>query len=65
MICCAGHNSAVKAKKGSWITLSEWKYSEEKNRMVPLCVKTEYVDGERIKADTFYRLVKGEFKEVN
>jgi len=65
VICCAGHNSAVKAKKGSWITLSEWKYSEEKNRMVPLCVKTEYVDGERIKADTFYHLVKGEFKEVN
>ena len=65
VICCAGHNSIVKAKKGSWITLSEWGYSEEKNRNVPLCVKTEYVDGERIKADTFYRLVKGEFKEVN
>lgn len=65
VICCAGHNSVVKAKKGSWITLSEWEYSEEKSRMVPLCVKTEYVDGERIKADTFYRLVKGEFKEVN
>ena len=65
VICCAGHNSVVKAKKGSWITLSEWEYSEEKSRMVPLCVKTEYVDGERIKADTFYRLAKGEFKEVN
>lgn len=23
VICCAGHDSAVKAKKGSWITLSE------------------------------------------
>ena len=65
VICCAGHGSAVKARKGSWITLSEWKYSEEKKRVVPLCVKTEYVDGERIKSDTFYRLVKGEFKEVN
>ena len=65
VICCAGHNSIVKAKKGSWITLSEWEYSEEKKRVIPLCVKTEYVDGERIKADTFYRLVKGEFKEVN
>jgi hypothetical protein len=65
VICCAGHNSTVKAKKGSWITLSEWEYSEEKSRIVPLCVKTEYVDGKRIKADTFYRLVKGEFKEVN
>ena len=65
VICCAGHNSIVKAKKGSWITLSEWEYSEEKKRVIPLCVKTEYVDGERIKADTFYLLVKGEFKEVN
>ena len=24
VICCAGHNSIAKAKKGSWITLSEW-----------------------------------------
>lgn len=64
VICCAGHDSAVKAKKGSWITLSEWKYSDEKNRCVPVCVKTEFVDGERIKADTFYKLVNGEFVEV-
>ena len=64
VICCAGHNSAVKAKKGSWITLSEWKYSDKKQRYVPKCVKTEYVDGERIKADTWYKLIDGEFKEV-
>ena len=65
VICCAGHDSAVKAKKGSWITLSEWKHSDEKNRWVPVCVKTEFVDGERIKADTFYKLVNGEFTEQN
>ena len=65
VICCAGHNSAVKAKKGSWITLSEWKRSDEKERWVPVCVKTEFVDGERIKADTFYKLVNGEFTEQN
>ena len=64
VICCAGHNSAVKAKKGSWITLAEWKYSEEKERYIPVCVKTEFVDGERIKADTWYKLINGEFKEV-
>ena len=63
VICCAGSNSVVKAKKGSWITLAEWKYSEEKQRFVPLCVKTEFVDGERIKEDTFYILEGGEFKE--
>ena len=65
VICCAGNESIVKAKKGSWITLSEWSYSEEKDRFIPVCVKTEYVDGERIKEDTFYKLVDGEFKEVN
>ena len=65
VICCAGHNSIVKAKKGSWITLSEWEYFDEKKRCIPICVKTEFVDGEKIKADTFYRLVNGEFTELN
>lgn len=64
VICCSGNNSIVKAKKGSWITLAEWEWSDEKNRIIPKCVKTEYVDGERIKADTWYKLVDGEFKEV-
>ena len=64
VICCAGNNSMAKARKGSWITLSEWKYSEEKKRNIPVYVKTEYVDGERIKEDTWYRLVDGEFQEV-
>ena len=64
VICCAGNNSIAKAKVGSWITLSEWVYSNEKGRYIPKCVKTEYVDGEKIKADTWYKLVDGEFKEV-
>ena len=64
VICCAGHNSKVKAKIGSWVTLSEWKYSDEKKRFVPICVKTEFVDGVRIKPDTWYKLVAGEFMEV-
>jgi hypothetical protein len=64
VICCAGLNSAVKAKKGSWITLAEWEFDKQKRRYVSKCVKTEYVDGKRIKADTWYKLVDGEFKEV-
>ena len=64
VIMCAGNNSIAKAKAGSWITLAEWKWNNEKNRYVPTCVKTEYVDGEIIKADTWYRLQKGEFIEV-
>ena len=65
VICCAGHDSAVKAKAGSWITLAEWEYSEGKHGCVPKFVKTEYVDGERIKADTWYKLIDGEFTEVS
>ena len=65
VICCAGHGCTVKAKIGSWITLAEWEYSEEKGRSVPRCVKTEYVDGEKIKPDTWYQLKNGEFAEVN
>ena len=64
VICCAGNNSRAKAKQGSWITLAEWVYDYNKIRYVPKCVKTEFVDGERIKADTWYTLKDGEFKEV-
>ena len=64
VIMCAGRNSKAKAKIGSWITLAEWKWSNEKNRYVPVFVKTEYVDGEKIKADTWYKLENGKFVEV-
>ena len=64
VICCSGSNCKAKAKKGSWITLSEWKYDENEKQYIPVCVKTEFVDGEKIKEDTFYILKDGEFKEV-
>ena len=64
MICCAGHGSMAKAKQGSWITLAEWAYNRLNGRYVPKCVKTEFVDGERIKEDTWYHLVDGEFVEI-
>ena len=65
VIMCAGNSSIAKAKVGSWITLAEWKWSDEKKRDVPVCVKTEYVDGENIKADTWYQLKNGKFVEIN
>ena len=64
VIMCAGINSVAKASKGSWITLSEWSYSDKKQRYIPVCVKTEFVDGEKIKADTYYKLEGGVFKEI-
>ena len=64
VICCAGNGSVAKAPAGCWITLAEWKYDGAKKRYVPVCVKTEYVDGERIKADTPYMLKNREFVEA-
>lgn len=64
VIMCTGSKSKAKAKVGSWITLAEWKWNDEKKRDVPVCVKTEYVDGENIKADTWYQLKNGKFVEV-
>ena len=63
VVCCAGHGSRVKAKKGSWITLAEWKYDDEIKKHIPVCVKTAQVDGEIIKEDVFYKLENGEFVE--
>ena len=59
VIMCAGNQSKARAKKGSWITLAEYD-----NNGKPVCVKTEQVDGEGIKEDTWYQLIGGEFKEV-
>ena len=59
VIMSAGHNTKARAKVGSWIVLTEY----DNNREVK-CIKAEYVDGERIKGDTLYRLVNGEFVET-
>ena len=69
VVMAAGYQSQAKAKKGSWITLAEWVRTDDEDEKgfciwIPKCVKTEYVDGERIKEDIFYKLVDGEFKEV-
>ena len=66
VVMAAGFDSMAKAKIGSWITLAEWVRVNNADKTIwkPKCVKTEYVDGEKIKEDTFYKLIDGEFKEV-
>jgi len=59
-----GIDNKIKGKKGGWITLAEWKYSDEKKRYIPACVKSIQIDGETIKEDTWYMLIGGEFKEM-
>ena len=63
IVSCTGANSMAKAKKGSWVTLAEWQTIVGHKKLI--CVKTEYVDGERIKEDTWYKLENGEFVESN
>ena len=62
VICCFGNYARVKAKKGSYITLSNWEYREGKK--ASKYERTEYVDGVRIKENTFYTLKNGNFIEV-
>lgn len=63
VITATGSNTKVKANIGSWITLTQWKKDHTDCKWKPVFVKTEQVDGERIKADTFYKLVDGKFEE--
>ena len=63
VIMAAGHCSMVKATAGSWITLAEYEKNED-GVLVPIYVKTEYVDGKRIKENVFYTLRNKEFVEV-
>ena len=62
VICCTGQNCAVKGKKGTWITLAEWKLIN--GECIPVCVKTKKIDGVKIKEDTFYILKNGKFTEI-
>ena len=56
------NNCSAKAGLNSIIVLTEWKIIDGK--YTPVCVKAEIVDGIHIKADTWYRLVNGEFTEA-
>lgn len=59
-----GIGSVIKGAVGNWITLAEWVYDNDKQRCIPVCVKSAQIDGEIIKADTWYKLSGGEFIEV-
>ena len=59
---CLGLNAKAKGKKGCWLTLDEWKEIDGKLHRID--VQTKKVDGERIRADTWYTLKYGSFAEV-
>ena len=63
VISAIGLKSIAKGKIGSWITLAEYKRDENDNWVVDF-VKTEYIDGNNIKEDTYYTLYNHEFMKV-
>ena len=64
-----GYNGAAKGALGDWIVLTErekkWNEKEFRYDYPIKEVKSFFVDGENIKADTFYKLVDGEAVPAN
>ena len=61
--CALGVEGKAKGALGCWIVCAEW---ENKNEGWHIeCVKAAAVDGENIKADTWYMLKNGEFVEAD
>lgn len=58
-----GIDSKAKAAKGSYIALAEWKQNENYEWEL-VGAKMVKVDGKKIKADTFYKLVNGKLVEA-
>ena len=58
-----GYKGKARGNIGSWIVLAEWEKHED-GGLHRTDVKCIQVDGEKIKADTFYSLKNGEFVEV-
>ena len=57
-----GIKGKAKGSLGCWLVLAEWKKVNDEWRRTD--VQCRRVDGETIKANTFYRLENGEFVEV-
>lgn len=58
-----GIKGKAKGALGCYIVLAEW-YNDDEYDWHIKHVKSAKVDGDTIKADTFYTLVNGEFQEV-
>ena len=58
-----GFEGKVKGALGCWIVCAEWEIKNDGCRIE--CVKAAAVDGEKIKADTWYMLKDGEFVEAD
>jgi hypothetical protein len=64
VIAGIGINNIAKGIKGNWIVLAEWKYDKKLSRNIPIYVKSQKIDGKKLKENTYYKLKKGKFVEV-
>lgn len=58
-----GFNGKASGALGCWIACAEWEIDHNEIPQ-PIDFKAVYVDGEKIKADTYYMLKNGKFVEV-
>ena len=62
VVMSAGIDGKVKAAIGNWIAIAEWKIKD--SHFVPVGIVAAKVDGEKIKADTWYKAENGQLVEV-
>ena len=58
----AGIDGKVKAAVGNWIAIAEWKVKD--SHLAPVGIVVAKVDGEKIKADMWYKLENGQLVEA-
>ena len=58
----AGIGGKVKAAVGNWIAIAEWKMKD--SHFAPVGIVAAKVDGEKIKADTWYKCENGKLVEA-
>ena len=62
VVMSAGINGKVKAAVGNWIAIAEWQIRG--GHLVPVGIVSAQVDGEKVKADTWYKAENGQMVEV-
>ena len=63
--CSVGRKAKAKASLGCFIVLAEWYEGEKFTDARPLGVYSKKVDGKKIKADQWYKIVDGKFIETD
>ena len=62
VVMSAGIDGKVKAAVGNWIAIAEWKVMD--SHFAPAGIVAAKVDGEKIKADTWYKCENGQLVEA-